>query len=83
MITIKHLAQDYMCIEERDMPKIAKKGRKKYRVIHDLAGDLGEAITCRIQVEDLGNREFIADCHTGTVYDPATMRAMTAPMRLE
>jgi threonine dehydratase len=82
LITLKRLADEAMCVDEHDIKKLSKKDAKRYKVIHDIAGYIGNADVCTVEVEDMGFEVFLADVVTGSMYDPNTMRCKTAPMRL-
>lgn len=82
MITLKRLANEAMCVDERDIIKLNKKNTKRFKVIHDTAGYIGYADVCEVEVEDMGFEVFLADVVTGSMYDINTMRCKTAPMTL-
>lgn len=85
MIHLRTTDSDALCLMSKDLPKLPKKapGAKTFQVFHTSGLLIGEATTCMVEIEYMKNRQFIADVHTGSLYDTKTKRCLTGELVLK
>lgn len=81
MITIKRLAIEALCIDERDMPKLKQDPGTTYICHHDSFGDMGVTTVVDVVIESTG-KHYLADKVTGSLYSPITLRCYTGALEL-
>lgn len=81
MIEIKFLADEAMCLAERDLSKIRTKKATRYDAIHDQFGNIGAVKAVPVFVESCGE-SYWADTTTGSLYGMNDLRCLTGPITL-